>query len=186
MTPRATTIAEEGVYIDNVQRAQGTMTTNVASGQPLRIAASSVISNWTGKIDEIGMWSRVLSGTEMTTLYNSGNGLAFDNTAPTVSAAIAANGTTLGDGYNTALAQQQFHALGLIAVGTLLARVQSRWLAASGTLMLLGTVLFCFNLYARLIWGWDAARAAVPWGGSAFILSWLALGLGVWRGNRRD
>ena len=87
---------------------------------------------------------------------------------------------------NTALAQQQFHALGLIAVGTLLARVQSRWLTASGTLMLLGTVLFCFNLYARLIWGWDAARAAVPWGGSAFILSWLALGLGVWRGNRRD
>ena len=87
---------------------------------------------------------------------------------------------------NTALAQQQFHALGLLVVGGLLVRVQSRWLMASGALMLLGTLLFCLNLYARLVWGWDAARAAVPWGGSAFILSWLALGLGVWRGNRRD
>ena len=87
---------------------------------------------------------------------------------------------------NTALAQQQFHALGLLVVGGLLVRVQSHWFTASGVLMLLGTLLFCLNLYARLIWGWDAARAAVPWGGSAFILSWLALGLGVWRGNRRD
>lgn len=86
---------------------------------------------------------------------------------------------------NTALAQQQLHALGLIAVGVLLVRVQSHWLTAAGALMVLGTLLFCLNLYARLIWGWDAARVAVPWGGSAFILSWLSLGLGVWLGNRR-
>lgn len=86
---------------------------------------------------------------------------------------------------NTALAQQQLHALGLIGVGLVLARVMSRWLIASGALMLLGTVLFCLNLYARLIWGCDAARVAVPWGGSAFILSWLSLGLGAWLGNQR-
>jgi uncharacterized membrane protein YgdD (TMEM256/DUF423 family) len=86
---------------------------------------------------------------------------------------------------NTALAQQQFHALGLILVGLVLTRVQSLWLTASGALMLMGTLLFCLNLYARLIWGWDAARVAVPWGGSAFILSWLSLGLGAWLGNRR-
>ena len=90
-----------------------------------------------------------------------------------------------GASLNTALAQQQLHALGLVAVGLLLARMPSRWLVASGVLMLLGTLLFCLNLYARLIWGWDAARAAVPWGGSAFILSWLALGVGGWLGNRR-
>lgn len=95
--------------------------------------------------------------------------------------ALQANAASLG----TALAQQQMHALGLIAVGVLLARVQSRWLTVAGALMLLGTLLFCLNLYARLIWGWDAARAAVPWGGSAFILSWLSLGLGAWLGNRR-
>ncbi len=86
---------------------------------------------------------------------------------------------------NMALAQQQLHAVGLLAVGLLLARLQSVWLTVAGVLMLLGTVLFCLNLYARLIWGWDAARIAVPWGGSAFILSWLSLALGAWLGNRR-
>ena len=91
-----------------------------------------------------------------------------------------------GASFSSALAQQQFHALGLVAVGLLLTRLQSRWLVASGVLMLLGTLLFCLNLYARLIWGWDAARAAVPWGGSAFILSWLVLGVGAWSGNQRD
>ena len=96
--------------------------------------------------------------------------------------ALQAGGSSL----STALAQQQFHALGLVGVGLLLSRVQSLWLSASGALMLLGTLLFCLNLYARLIWGWDAARMAVPWGGSAFILSWLALGVGAWLGNGRD
>jgi uncharacterized membrane protein YgdD (TMEM256/DUF423 family) len=91
-----------------------------------------------------------------------------------------------GTSFNSALTQQQFHALGLVAVGLLLTRLQSRWLVASGVLMLFGTLLFCLNLYARLIWGWDAARAAVPWGGSAFILSWLVLGVGAWSGNQRD
>ncbi len=95
---------------------------------------------------------------------------------------LQAAGATL----NTALAQQQFHALGLMLVGLALTRVQSVWLTASGGLMLLGTLLFCLNLYARLLWGWDAARMAVPWGGSAFILSWLALGAGALLGNRRD
>lgn len=85
-----------------------------------------------------------------------------------------------------ALAQQQGHALGLILVGLLLTRWRSLWLTVSGGLMVVGTLLFCLNIYARLIWGWDAARAAVPWGGSAFILSWLALGAGAWLGNRRD
>jgi uncharacterized membrane protein YgdD (TMEM256/DUF423 family) len=89
-----------------------------------------------------------------------------------------------GASFATALAQQQLHALGLIAVGLLLTQLRSRWLTAAGALMLLGTLLFCLNLYARLIWGWDAARAAVPWGGSAFILSWLCLGWGAWFGNR--
>jgi len=95
--------------------------------------------------------------------------------------ALQAGAVTL----QSALAQQQFHALGLMLVGLLLVRVQSLWLTAAGALMLAGTLFFSLNLYARLIWGWDAARAAVPWGGSAFILSWLSLGAGAWLGNRR-
>ncbi len=34
-------------------------------------------ANWEGTIDEIGAWSRVLSGAEITQLYNAGAGLAY-------------------------------------------------------------------------------------------------------------
>jgi uncharacterized membrane protein YgdD (TMEM256/DUF423 family) len=80
----------------------------------------------------------------------------------------------------TALTQQQFHALGLVAVG--LASVclgASRWLIVAGWLMLAGLLLFSFNLYARHVLGFDALRALVPWGGGAWILAWLSLAWGV-------
>ena len=77
------------------------------------------------------------------------------------------------------LDQQQFHALGLVLVGVLLQRRASLWLAASGGLMLVGMLLFCLNIDARILWGWDAARALVPAGGTAFILAWLALAVGA-------
>lgn len=79
----------------------------------------------------------------------------------------------------TSLTQQQLHALGMIAVGGLMGKTRCGWLTVAGCLMLLGTVLFCFNIQARVLWGWDLARALVPWGGSAFILGWLSLVLAV-------
>ena len=77
------------------------------------------------------------------------------------------------------LEQQQFHALGLVLVGGLMRQRASRWLALSGGLMLTGLLLFCLNIDARILWGWDAARALVPAGGSAFILAWLAFAVGA-------
>lgn len=82
----------------------------------------------------------------------------------------------------TALGQQQFHALGLLFLGLAIRMGgASRWWLAAGVLMVLGTVLFSFNLYARYVWGWDALRAQVPWGGMAWILAWLSLAMGGWR-----
>lgn len=80
----------------------------------------------------------------------------------------------------TALSQQQFHSLGLLFTGLGL-RVcgASRWLQAAGWLMLVGLVLFSFNLYSRHVLGWDALRALVPWGGAAWILAWLVLATGL-------
>jgi hypothetical protein len=34
-------------------------------------------SVWKGSLDEIGIWSRALSSTEVTSLYNSGNGIQY-------------------------------------------------------------------------------------------------------------
>lgn len=36
---------------------------------------------WDGLIDEVGFWKRVLTSQERTDLYNSGNGLSYDNFA---------------------------------------------------------------------------------------------------------
>ena len=89
-----------------------------------------------------------------------------------------------GASFAASLDQQQFHALGLVLVGLALGQRASLWLAASGVLMLLGMLLFCLNIDARILWGWDAARALVPAGGSAFILAWLALAVGVLRARQ--
>ena len=80
----------------------------------------------------------------------------------------------------TALTQQQFHSLGLLLVALALSCWgSSRWLLVAGGLMLAGVLLFSLNLYARNIWGWDTLRAAVPWGGGAWILAWLCLAVGA-------
>lgn len=34
---------------------------------------------WDGRIDELGVWSRALTGSEVTELYNSGSGLAYSS-----------------------------------------------------------------------------------------------------------
>lgn len=82
----------------------------------------------------------------------------------------------------TALTQQQFHSLGLVLVGLAVAWLgASRWLVAAGALMLVGLVLFSFNLYARNVFGFDAFRSGVPWGGGAWILAWLLAAVGFAR-----
>ena len=84
----------------------------------------------------------------------------------------------------TALNQQQFHALGLILVSLALGwRGPSRWWVAAGWLMVLGMGLFSFNIYARALLGWDGLRALVPWGGSAWIAAWLLLAVGAVGGD---
>ena len=82
----------------------------------------------------------------------------------------------------TALTQHQFHSLGILLVALAVSCWgPSRWLLVAGGLMLAGVLLFSLNLYARNIWGWDTLRAAVPWGGGAWILAWLCLAVGAFK-----
>ena len=82
----------------------------------------------------------------------------------------------------TALTQQQFHALGLLVVALAIGqRGSNRWLVLAGGLMLTGMLLFSVNIYARHLLGFDALRALVPWGGGSWIAAWLALALGLLR-----
>lgn len=74
---------------------------------------------------------------------------------------------------------QQFHALGLIAIGLVAVHLRSRWISAAGWLMIVGTLLFSGNLYLRSLADVHVLHAVTPYGGGAFILGWLALALGV-------
>ncbi len=87
----------------------------------------------------------------------------------------------------TALQYHQFHALALLAVGLIFDRVPSRWVAAAGWLMVLGSLLFSGNLYLRSLAGYHALHAVTPFGGGAFMLGWMSLAIGVLArgGNRR-
>ena len=86
---------------------------------------------------------------------------------------------------HSAIAMHQLHALGLLAVGLLLRSGSSnRWWQLAAAAFALGLVLFCFNLYARALWDFNALRALVPAGGTSFMLGWVLVAVGAWRQPR--
>lgn len=52
-----------------------TNTTDFALGGYPSVA---FVTYWDGLIDEVGIWSTVLSGTDVTTIYNSGSGIPYE------------------------------------------------------------------------------------------------------------
>ena len=82
--------------------------------------------------------------------------------------------------YETAVEYQFYHGLGVI--GTTLVALRypgSRLIALSGWLLLAGVVLFCGSIYATTFGAPAALGSIAPVGGMAFMLGWLALGVGV-------
>ena len=72
----------------------------------------------------------------------------------------------------------QFHSLGLILVGILgHSRPNEKRLQFAGAFFLLGCLLFSINILLRAWHDIQTFRAMVPWGGTSFILGWLALAL---------
>lgn len=81
--------------------------------------------------------------------------------------------------WETAARYQLVHALALVAVALVGARVRPAgkrltWLAA--WLFTLGIVIFSGSLYALALTGVKALGAITPFGGVAFLTGWLALG----------
>lgn len=76
------------------------------------------------------------------------------------------------------------HALALVAVGLagLLApaRVRPRALTVAGTAILLGVVVFAGSLYAMALSDLRWLGAVTPFGGTAFIVGWVAFGWALW------
>ena len=84
--------------------------------------------------------------------------------------------------YQTAVQYQFFHGLGLIVTALVAERYPSSGLIkASGWLLLAGIVFFCGAIFATSFGAPESIGALAPIGGSAFMLGWLALGLGAAR-----
>ncbi len=77
--------------------------------------------------------------------------------------------------YQTAVQYHFYHALGLIALGTLGQLFPERRLAAAAWLMLLGCLLFSGSLYLLCFTGATWLGAVTPLGGVAFIAAWSLL-----------
>ena len=107
---------------------------------------------------------------------------AFSAAVSVMAAAYAAHGQSL-NGSSPAMVQSavhlmQFHALGLILVGILgNFKPHEKRLLVAGALFMVGIVLFSFNILVKAWHDVQTFKALVPWGGTSFILGWLALGL---------
>ena len=86
------------------------------------------------------------------------------------------------DVWHVAVQFQFWHALALLACA-LMRRAHATHLAA--VLFVLGIALFCGSLYALALGAPRAVGVITPLGGLAFIIGWVALGVGFWRGQGR-
>jgi uncharacterized membrane protein YgdD (TMEM256/DUF423 family) len=83
--------------------------------------------------------------------------------------------------FQTGVQYQQLHALALLAVALLLQRQAGRLLTLSGGFFVVGMLLFSGSLYALTLTGIGKLGIITPFGGMAFLLGWLLLGLSAWR-----
>ena len=99
-----------------------------------------------------------------------------------IASAYASHGNSL-IGTSPAMVQAslnllQFHSMGLILVGILgQSSPNEKRLLAAGVMFLLGCLMFSINILLRAWHDIQTFRALVPWGGTSFILGWLAFAL---------
>lgn len=88
--------------------------------------------------------------------------------------------------YKTAVEYQFYHALGLLLIGLIGSRVESKWLNWSGVLLIAGIFLFSGSLYALSISGIKVLGAITPIGGLAFVAGWICLSIGILKNTTTD
>ncbi len=84
--------------------------------------------------------------------------------------------------FNTGAEYQMYHALALFALGLFMRKHgTTSYHAVAVWCFALGIVLFSGSLYALALSGVRALGIITPFGGSLFLLGWLALAIGSWR-----
>lgn len=81
--------------------------------------------------------------------------------------------------FETAVKYQMYHGLGLVIIGLLSAKSQSKYFEYSMYLMSLGIIFFSGSLYLLAIFDLKFLGIVTPVGGVFFIMAWLSCFLGV-------
>lgn len=77
--------------------------------------------------------------------------------------------------FETAVRYQMFHALAIVMVGLIAARLDGWLVRAAGWLFAAGIVLFSGSLYVLALSGVTVLGAVTPLGGLAFLAGWACL-----------
>ena len=77
---------EQKIYVDgDLKNTESYSTSITVDANPLYIGTYySTAYTFDGKIDEVGFWGKTLTSTEVTSLYNSGDGLPYSSFDPNI------------------------------------------------------------------------------------------------------
>jgi uncharacterized membrane protein YgdD (TMEM256/DUF423 family) len=86
--------------------------------------------------------------------------------------------------FHTGVMYQLVHTLALLAVALLAVQIPGRLMTWAGISFVVGMVLFSGSLYLLTMTGVTRLGIITPFGGLAFLVGWLLLGLAAWRLGR--
>lgn len=90
--------------------------------------------------------------------------------------------TGRADNFDTAVQYQALHALALILVGIIEEKFKASSLRYGTYAMTAGIILFSGSLYILSLTGVTSVAMVTPFGGLFFIVGWVLLIYGVWKG----
>ncbi|AZC53814.1 MULTISPECIES: DUF423 domain-containing protein [Pseudomonas] len=83
--------------------------------------------------------------------------------------------------FHTGVTYQLVHTLALLGVALLATQISGRLVAWAGASFAIGILLFSGSLYLLTLTGFSKLGIVTPFGGLAFLIGWLCLGLAAWR-----
>ncbi len=81
--------------------------------------------------------------------------------------------------YKTGVEYQFYHALGLLLIGVISTKFDSKWIRWSTILLVTGIIVFSGSLYTLAISGVKVLGAITPIGGLSFVAGWICLAVGI-------
>lgn len=83
--------------------------------------------------------------------------------------------------FHTGVTYQLVHTLALFGVALLATQIQGRLITWAGVSFTVGIVLFSGSLYLLTMTGISKLGIVTPFGGLAFLVGWVCLGMAAWR-----